>query len=241
MKELGIFFLGLATGLAAGGVGMYFYTKKKCDQTIEEEIEAYAEYAEAKMEHMKKLISEDNVPESEEERAEDEEMKNNEGVKKYHHQDEGIASLAGRQPFGKKETKEKEMAGTWDQPTDDIIEINDAEFVKTFVNDKTGPYDKVTLDLLWYGTEENLSEWDNNLYWGYGTDNECLAMTKPEYKNLNISDILGQVYRWCSDYLLDENGEWNADGVGSFYVRNHNLKQDIECVVHNMKEEATDE
>lgn len=224
-KQLTLFVLGFFTGLAAGGVAAYVVTKKKAEAQVEEEIEAYAEYADAKIEHMKNLIADGSIDEPE---RESEEVKNNEGVKKYHHQDEGIASFAGRQPFGKKETEEKKMAGTWDQPTDDIVEIKDSDFVKTYADPEFGPYDKVTLDLVWTGIEED-DEWDDHLYWGYGTDNECLAMTKPEYKSLSISDILGQTWRWCNDYI-DED-----EGFGSFYVRNHVLHQDIECVVHDMR------
>lgn len=229
MKDLGIFVLGLVTGLAAGGAATYFYTKKKLADKVDEEIEAYAEYTEAKLEHYRKLAEcASSVPESEEERSNDEEVQNNEGVKKYHHQDESISSLMERKPFGKKETEEKEMAGTWDQPTDDIIEITGDEFLKTYTDPKSGPYDKVTLDLLFDGeTEDN--DWDNQLYWGYGTDNEMLAMLKPEYKTCAISDILGQVYRWCIDYVNED------EMVGSFFVRNHILHQDIECVVHDMR------
>lgn len=224
-NQLGIFVLGFVAGLATGGTAAYFLTKKRAEAQIEEEIEAYAEYADAKIEHMKSLIADGKIDEPE---REDEEVTNNEGVKKYHHQDEGIASLAGRQPFGKKETEEKEMAGTWDQPTDDIVEISGDEFLKTYADPDAGPYDKVTLDLLFDGeTDDN--DWDNQLYWGYGTDNEELAMLRPEYKNCSIADIVGQVYRWCIDYVSED------EMVGSFFVRNHNLHQDIECVVHDMR------
>ena len=225
MKNLGIFLLGLATGLTAGGVAGYFVTRKKCDEMIDREIEAYAEYTEAKIEHMKALLSEGAIEEPE---RKDEEVQKNEGVKKYHHQNESISSIAGRQPFGKKETEEKEMAGTWDQPTDDIIEISEEEFLKTFTSPDVGPYSKIALDLLFDGETED-EDWDNQLYWGYGTDNEMLAMLRPEYQTKHIRDILGEVYRWCIDYV-DED-----ETVGSFFVRNHILHQDIECIVHDLR------
>lgn len=229
MKNFVVYLLGVATGVVGGGIATYYYTKNKFESQAEEEIEAYAEYAESKIEHMKGLISAEEI--TEEPERNDDEVQKNEGIKKYHHQEESISSLMERKPFGKKETEEKEMAGTWDQPTDDIIEINDEDFLKTYIADgSTDPYEKVTLDLVWTGEEED-DEWDNHLYWGYGTDNECLAMIKPEYKTCSISDILGQVWRWCNDYVKDD------EGVGSFYVRNHNLKQDIECVVHDMRAE----
>lgn len=226
MKGLGFFVLGLLTGAAAGGAVTYIYTKKKLADKVDEEIEAYAEYAEAKIEHMKKLVSNENLPESEEERAEDEELQNNEGVKKYHHQEEGISSLMERKPFGKKELKKEEENEMFE--TEGIDEITGDEFLNTYVDPKTGPYDKITLDLLWTGIEED-EDWDNQLYWGYGTDNEGLAMIRPEYKNCSMTDILGEMWRWCNDYISED------EGVGSFFVRNHNLKQDIECVVHDMR------
>ena len=217
--------VGFVGGFVIGAVGTYFIIKKKESERAEREIEEYAEYAEAKIEHMKQLISEGAIEEPE---RETEEVKNNEGVKKYHHQDEGLSTLMERKPFGKKETEEKEMAGTWDQPTDDIVEITDEEFVKTYADPKNGPYEKVTLDLIWTGVEED-DEWDETLYWGYGTDNEILFYKKPEYKGCHIADVIGQVYRWCNDYIPED------EQVGSFYVRNHNLAQDIECVVHDMR------
>ena len=232
-----IFVAGLLTGGALGSVATYFITKKSADAKAEEEIEAYAEYADAKIEHLKRLIDGNDEAPEEEMKEEDEEVANNEGVKKYHHQDESIASLAGRQPFGKKESKEKEMLG---EKNEKFEEISEEEFLKTYVGPTDGPYDKVTLDLLWTGIEDNPHDWENQLYWGYGTDNEILAMMKPEYKGLEMTDILGDMWRWCSDYLLDEpDGELNA--VGAFYVRNHKLHQDIECIVHNMKEDSVDD
>lgn len=224
MKDLGIFLIGLVTGLAAGGVGAYFYSKKKCDEMIDREIEAYAEYTEAKIEHMKTLIAEGSVDEPE---REDEEVVNNEGVKKYHHQEEGISSLMERKPFGKVETKAEEENKVFE--VEGIEEITEAEFLKTYADPDFGPYDKVTLDLLWDPYPEDEDTWqDNSLFWGYGTDNECLAMTMDKYKSCSITDILGEMWRWCNDYIDEDQG------FGSFYVRNHNLHQDIECVVREV-------
>ena len=223
MKDLGYFVLGITVGLGLGTAAGYILSKKKAERQIDEEIEAYAEYAEAKIEHMKSLIEAGSIEEPE---RVDEEVQKNEGVKKYHHQEEGISSLSERKPFGTHETKAAEEKNMFE--VEGIEEITDEEFVNTYIDPKDGPYENVVLDLLWTGTEED-EDWDNHLYWGYGTDNECLAMEKSEYKNCSMTDILGETWRWCNDYILEE------EGVGSFYVRNHNLKQDIECIVHDMR------
>lgn len=218
MKGSGYFAIGLSVGMAIGGLAAYLYAKNKYENVIEDEIEAYAEYAETKIEHMKQLVADGNI--------DDEEVRSNEGVKKYHNMEEGISTLMERKPFGNEETKEEEKGKMMLEEISGIEEITAEDFINTFVDPENGPYDQVTLDLIWTGVEED-DEWDNHLFWGYGTDNECLAMMKPEYKTLSITDILGNTWRWCNDYL-DED-----EGLGSFYVRNHNLGQDIECVVHD--------
>lgn len=222
MKGSGYFAIGLTAGMVLGGLASYFYTKNKYEKLIEDEIEAYAEYAETKLEHMKQLMADGNIEEPE---RDDEEVRSNEGVKKYHNMEEGLSTLMERKPFGNEESKEEENKKMLKE-IDGVEEITAEDFINTFVDPEKGPYDQVTLDLLWTGVEDD-EDWDNQLYWGYGTDNEELAMLKPEYKTKSMDDILGLSWRWCNDYINED------EGLGSFYVRNHNLQQDIECIVHD--------
>lgn len=216
MNKTIIFILGALTGAAAGSVATYLLVKDKIEREAAEEIEMYAEHCD---ERIRRLTNKEDSEESEEfetdteEAEQDEEIKNNEGVKKYHHYS-GPVSSDGDRVF-KDEKKEKEVTKeeverklAEEDAKLRVSEIDESEFLKT------DDYSKETIDYFFP---------DETAFWAYNTDNETTVEAK---YGKPLKDLIGNASRWLVDYT----GE---DGIGAAYFQNDDLKTKFEVIVHD--------
>lgn len=231
MNNLGSFIFGTVTGVAVGGIAAALITRniyeKRCIKDINEMEEALEKYR-----NLAFSDDEDEVYDDEEDYYEempvkvssnsDERINSNDGVKKYHHKvEESMASAAAI--FEKKGTKdvtegEKALKANpkFDPDGDpNIVEISKEKY-QEIVSKK--PIEGWSTDSLTYLYPQD------ELYYGYGTDNEELAET---HYDMGREQIMGQSWRWATDYTDGESG------VGYCYIDNSYLKKlfDIEIVV----------
>lgn len=210
-----IFGLGFATGALAGGVSAYLLAKRSIEKSADEEIDRYKKYMQNKMDHLKSEIG--KLTEDDEDEDQEEE-KPKSGKYKFVDQVATTITDTYNTVFQKGEKKGKKEMDKY--PTDNldkeiaennpgIEEISEEEF-------GTGDYDTEQLDYIFE---------DDDLFYMYGTDNEMMAEAAYNVNNKNA--IISEYWRWAPDYVKNEE-----EGVGSFFVRNHNLKKDFEVVVH---------
>lgn len=218
MNKTAIFILGVVLGGAAGAAATYYISKNKFESDKDEEIAEMEEYYEER--YQKKLNSlnhpktiktvPDEVEGTDKDLREDEKVTNNEGVKKYHH-DNGLESAYGSTRIFGEDAKPKVK-----KESKLINEISEQEFL----NAENG-YDKQTVDVFVSMDDE---EPEIVGIWAYETDNE-----EPVDKRFNksIEQLLnGRTYDDLCAYV--EEGE----DIGQLYLKNDELKIDFEFVVH---------
>lgn len=219
MNKTITFVLGLLTGAAAGSLATYILVRDRIQQEAADEIEEYAEHCEARIEYLKKTFEEaeefEKKVEEESEPQIDEEVKNNEGVKKYHHYN-GPMSSSGERVF-KDEKKEKEVTKeevakkfSHDDAFLGVSEATEEDFLKD------DEYRKETIDYFFHGDREEA-------YWAYNTDNQTVVEAK---FGKPLKDLIGHAHAWLVDFT-DETG------VGAAYFKNDNLMTVFEVIVHD--------
>ena len=223
MNKALTFFAGLLVGGAAGAGATYYILHDKLVADAQDEIERYAEHCEERIASIRaKYAGEqpDTAPVEEEDEVDPDDrdealIRRNEGVKKYHHQDEYIGNYGANQVFEEKKVteleknlKEMDVNGVKDDPL--IEEIDEDTY-----NEESDQYSKEVIDFVYP---------DEKAYWGYGTDNE---MTVDQKFGMNIFELIGQTSRWLMDYVNEE------EGYGEVYIRNGRLMKDFYVVIHN--------
>lgn len=222
-KSVLYFGLGILTGGAAGAIGSYFVTKSILDAKHEEDIEAYSEHCEERVERFKEenedlkkklgVIKDPVVKYSN--NPDEEKIENNAGVKRYHHSTGLDSGYGSNNVFGKANEAVKEAK--------DSKLINDID-EEEFMNQENG-YEKQTLDIF-LGDDRDIFG-----VWGYGTDNEDDADRK---WGKPTSELIGTAHTY--DELLATTKK-TEDGIGILYVRNDELKIDFELVIHDERED----
>lgn len=212
MNNKGIIFaLGTIFGATGGSLITYFIVNKKRD----EELEEYAEHCDERIAKIRREIKEIETKDDVEDlkdysNPEDDEINKNEGVKKYHHNLDGLHSKYGENNiFGKAKVNQKL-----------IKEINEEEFM----NNDNG-YKKEVIDIL-LGDDSDIVG-----FWGYETDNEVFVDKK---FNTDLKDLIGEEY-YDYNYLLNLSDE--EDGIGTLYIRNDSLMTEFEIIIHDFREE----
>ena len=220
-----IFGFGTLFGAGVGSVTTYFLTKEYFKQQAAEEIEAYAEHAEERierirLEHEDEKTMKEMVEDVEEKLTNDPEedvINHNEGVKKYHHNN-GISSKYGENNVFSTSTpqpkKEKEVKKQ-------IEDIDEDEFM----NEANGDYAKETIDVL-LGDDQDVVG-----FWGYQTDNEDFV---ERIFKMDLKDLVG-LDKEDYDYMLNETD--NDEGIGTLYIRNNSIMKDFEVIIHDEREE----
>lgn len=221
MKKILYFGIGAVLGAAGGSVATYFATKEMFAQQAAEEIEAYAEHCEERIERIRMESIGANVDDEESEEEDDDDpeeeaINRNEGVKKYHHQLESISSYGANNIFTTSQS-EKEKHSVSKQ----INEITEREFMEQELEG----YEKQTFD-IWLGDDEDIFA-----LWGYGTDNE--------------EDVQDHFGKPLEVLIGEENADYDAllsmcdadDHTGVLYFRNDAMKMDIEVAIHDSREE----
>ena len=210
--------LGALIGAAGGSAVTYFLTKSVFENRAAEVIEDYAEHCEERIERIKeeyqdKLVGDldRHCQDKEEAKSEDDPeetaIRNNEGVKKYHHHEGDKLPEYGSKRIFRKTTKEEEMAKK---------EVNAKEIAEGVYlgSDK----EKQTIDVLFRLEGDKVEE-----IWGYKTDNETTCQAR---FGKSLIDIIGV----DNDDILD----WFEpdDGVAVKYFRNYDMDMDFEIVAH---------
>lgn len=221
MNKALYFGIGAILGAAGGSVATYFVTKEMFAQQAAEEIEAYAEHCEDRIEQMRLKYSGAEVEEEEETEKhsndpEEEAINRNAGVKKYHHQLESISSYGSNNIFTTPQSEKEKHA-----VSKQISEITEREFMEQELEG----YEKQTFD-IWLGDDEDIVA-----LWGYGTDNET-----------DVEDRFGKSLAYI---IGEENATYDAllsmcndeDRTGVLYFRNEAMKMDIEVAIHDSRED----
>ena len=206
--------LGFILGAAGGSAVTYYIVNEQRD----EEMDAYAEHTEKRIERLRKKINMiDEVKEELPEDAvmqdpEDDKINQNKGVKKYHHSD-GISSKYGDNHIFETQQDKKINKKL-------INEIEEEEYM----NNENG-YSKEVIDVL-LGDDRDIVG-----FWGYQTDNEMFVDQK---FGSELKDLIGSTY-YDYDYLLNLADE--EDGVGNLYIRNDSIMTEFEVIIHDLREE----
>ena len=224
-KNILYFGLGALLGGAAGSVATYFIVKEKIEAEASDEIEAYAEHCEQRIEKIKKKMVNKvfGAPKEEKEEkpsTDDEKIENNKGVKKYHHYD-GMVSKYGENHIFDKPQSDEEREEIKKQIKDSKL-INDID-EDEFMNDENG-YEKQTIDVF-LGDDKYMCG-----VWGYQTDNEDDVDRK---WGKELPELIGAAHTY--DELLSYCDD--DTGVGVVLVRNDEMKIDFDVVIHDNRED----
>ena len=205
-----IFGIGFIVGAISGGVGTYFIYKDKLANEAADIIDQYAEHCDEKI---RALLDNDEEEEETEDVSDesniDQDIQNNEGVKKYHKD----LKLSTENPYKEEVNKvtegEKALA---EEKAGKIIknkpyQIDEEQFIK-----EAQSYDKVTLEYF-CGNDTLIV-----------SDNEEIAEVA---YNVGREELIGEVWRLGQDYIP----EGKEDGV--VYVRNDNMSIDFEVIVYD--------
>lgn len=222
MNKTTTFILGLLTGAAGGAAATYFLVKEKFEEDRDLEIADMEDYFEErfqekvrKLKAKSKKSAEEKIEEKPEFR-EDEKIANNEGVKKYHH-NEGLSSAYGaKRIFGEDAKPKKESKKV-------IREISEQEFM----NAENG-YEKQTVD-VWMSNDDEEPEIVG--LWAYNTDNEEDVKTRFKKPILDLLD--GRTYEELANYCHEGGDDEEDDGIGVLYLKNDDLHIDFEFVLHD--------
>lgn len=222
MNKTVSFILGTIIGAAGGSTATYFIYKSIRDADEAEREQDMADYYEKRCEHkIQEALNKpktiktipDEIKESDE--REDEKITNNEGVKKYHH-DNGLESAYGSARVFGNDAKPKKKESKL------INEVSEQEFL----NAENG-YQKQTVDVFISDTDD---EPEIVGIWAYETDNE---ETVDKRFGKSIDQLLnGRTYDELSDYCDEE------EGLGQLYLKNDELMIDFEFIIHEDQEES---
>lgn len=225
-NKLLYFGLGALLGAAGGSVATYFIVKEKIAAEAADEIEAYAEHCEERIDRIKKkminkVFGAKEGPKEEKEETEDEKIENNKGVKKYHHYD-GIVSKYGENNIftGKQSDEERNEIKKQIKDSKLINDIDEDEFM----NNDNG-YEKQTIDVF-LGDDKYMCG-----VWGYQTDNEDdvdRKWGKPLEELIGTSHTYEELLSYC---------ERSEDGIGLAWVKNDEMMIDFELVIHDNRED----
>ena len=197
-----IFVLGALTGAAAGSVATYFVVKDKFEQKAADEIEAYAQHAEERLEnYISSHFDEDldSIPEKEEKTREatdvpvhdDDAITQNPGVKKYHH-------------YQAMDLTKEEKEVTKGQ--EDILKRPELEDVPGIDELTEEEYDLLDDDVY------------TRVYLQYDANEDTLRTNDGELAEEAYAkqrhELIGNVWRWATDYV---------DKDGFFFIKNDNL------------------
>lgn len=223
-KNILYFGIGAILGAASGSTATYFIVKEKLAAEAEDEISAYAEHCEERIKKIRethKTTQEFDEAEEEKKTNDPEEAKiaNNEGVKRYHH-DNGLNSKYGENRIFNSD-KLKPMISNYEEKKDSklINDINEEEFM----NEENG-YEKQTIDVF-LGDDKDMFG-----VWGYQTDNEDDVDRK---WGKPLEDLIGRshTYEELLSYCKED------DGIGLAWVKNDEMKIDFELVIHDSRED----
>lgn len=196
-----IFALGALTGAAAGSVATYFVLKDKFEQEAAEEIEAYAQHAEERLQnYISSHYDVDDLDEPEEDSEpvkstnvpvkDEDAISQNPGVKKYHHYQSGFIP----------EEDEKVTKGQ-----EDILKRPQLEDVPGIEELDEDEFD-------------NLDDRYTRVYLQYDANEDRLFTNDGDIAEEAYSkmrhELIGNVWRWATDYV---------DKGGMFYIQNDNL------------------
>ena len=225
-NKLLYFGLGALFGAAGGSIATYFIVKEKIAAEAADEIEAYAEHCEARIERIKnkmvdKVFGAPKEEKKEVKETEDEKIENNKGVKKYHHYD-GLVSKYGENHIFENKQSDEERAEIKKQIKDSKL-INDID-EDEFMNNENG-YEKQTIDVF-LGDDEYMCG-----IWGYQTDNEDDVDRK---WGKPLEELIGTAHTY--DELLSYCDK-SDDGIGLAWVKNDEMKIDFELVIHDNRED----
>ena len=208
MNNSTMFTLGAALGAALGGVATYFFMKDRMEAQIADEINDYIQYVNRKRDR-------EEVCENKEENADEQpaEEKKDEKIYKYYKGSLNDLETVRKDPEVVKEIEEvtegdkafEKNPKIADDPN--IIEVDEID------KDMAATYSTEYLTFLWPQDE---------LYYGYQTDNQELAES---HFNVGREAIIGQVWRWATDYTNNESG------TGTIYLINHRLQKNFEVTV----------
>ena len=232
-----IFTLGAIVGAAGGSVATYFLTKEMFAQQAAEEIEAYAEHCEDRIENFKLKAYGAEVEDKEDNNGSESEapltndpnedaINRNEGVKKYHHND-GIDSMYSANKIFASSQNEKEKVEV-KKEIHEVAPVKESKLINDIDEEewmRENGYTKQTLDIF-LGDDEDIFG-----VWGYGTDTEEDADRK---WGKPTEDIIGRhhTYDELLSYCKDSD-----DGIGLAYVKNDELMIDFELVIHDNRDE----
>lgn len=199
-----VFVLGILAGAAGGSVATYFITKDHFEQKAAEEIEAYAEHAEERLQNYisshyeedlddldspEPAIKSTNVP------VKDEDViSHNPGVKKYHHYNGGFEETAKEETDvteGQKDILQRpeleDVPGVEELDSEEFDLLDDDEYTRVY--------------LQYNANTDELTTNDGEIA------EEAYAKTR--------SELIGNMWRWATDYAEKEE---------DLYVKNDNLK-----------------
>ena len=211
---------GAVVGAVAGVAATYLYFNKQTNEMLDE-INDLIDTNEKLSRGIFEEESHEDITEDAEpvEFVDPRELDNNEGVKKYHHH--VAESMASAQSiFEKKGDQENVTEGEKalkknpklvEDPM--IKEISEEKYQEIMSKD---PIDGWSADDLTYLYPQD------ELYYGYGTDNEELA---EHHYGIDRERIIGQTWRWATDYTHGESG------VGYIYIDNQHLRKVISVEV----------
>ena len=197
-----IFALGALTGAAAGSAATYFVLRDTFEQRAADEIEAYAQHAEERLQnYISSHYEDDNLDDEPEDPTisksadvpvkDDDAISQNPGVKKYHHYQSGFMPeedknvTKGQEDILKRPQLE-DVTGVEEIGEDDFDNLDDLQYTKVYLQYDANE-DKLTTN------EGELAE-------------EAYAKTRHE--------LIGNCWRWSTDYV--EKG-------GFFFIQNDNL------------------
>lgn len=206
MNNGAVFAIGALVGAAAGSVATYFIVKEKFEQKAADEIEAYAEHAEERLQnYISSHFSDAEIdPDDSEESnrggadvpVDDEDaIERNPGVKKYHHYQSGfIPEKEEEVTEGQKDILEHpeldDVFGVDEITSEEFDLLDDDEYTRVYLS-----YNANTDELK--TNEDEIAE-------------EAYSKTR--------SELIGNCWRWATDYFDESSGE------GDFWIKNDNLK-----------------
>lgn len=221
-----IFAAGAFVGAAAGSIITFFAVKNHFEDKAAEAIMDYSEYADNKIQEALDSLHDEEEDEEPIHRVQDNRAWSEEDeapIKKYHHYVPEKQTLISNGIFAKEKDEVKKVTegekalqenpARFDDP--EIVEISEDKYQEIM---SKPPIEGWSADDLTYLYPQD------ELYWGYGTDNEELA---EKHYGVGRETIIGQIWRWATDYTDNESG------VGYAYIDNSKLKKvfNIEVIV----------
>lgn len=217
MNKLLYLAVGAILGAAGGSAATYYLSKAKMEDRAADELEDYATHRDEREEALRAEIEDlknklgvvKSVRPTNQSDDEDSEVKNNAGVKKYHHYDsEEVPEYASKRIFKKVTTKEEEMAK---KEVSHVSEISESLYLDS-------DREKQTIDVLFRYIDDAVEE-----IWGYQTDNQTTVQARFGKKLIDLIGIDGED---MLDWIEPD------EGTAVKYFRNSDMGIDFEIVVH---------